>query len=87
MRGVCGRATNVDPSHCIASASPPEEEAQASYTCAISSFKHYLEAIWPDKAVGAQAEVVGLAEGNVKAGAAVVSTAGATVDVAVLRAG
>jgi hypothetical protein len=87
LRDVCGRAINVDLSHSIASASPPEEEAQASYACAISSFKRYLEAIRPYEAVGAQGKVIGISEGYVEGIAAVVFAAGATFDVAVLRAG
>jgi hypothetical protein len=86
-KDISGCALNRHIGHGITSSPPVEGEAQASYACAISSFKLYPEAIWPYGAVGAQGKVIGIAEGKFKADAAVISAEGATFDVAVLRAG
>jgi hypothetical protein len=73
--------------HVITSSPPVEGEPQASYACAISSFKLYPKAIRPYEAVGAQGKVIGISEGKVKGVAAVVFTASAAFNVAILGAG
>jgi hypothetical protein len=87
LGNISGCALNGHIGHGITSSPPVEGEAQASYACAISSFKLYPKAIRPYEAVGTQGKVIGISEGNVKGVAAVVFTAGAAFNVAILGAG
>jgi hypothetical protein len=83
LGNISGYAINRHIGYSITSSPPVEGEAQASYACAISSYKLYPKAIRPYEAVSAQEKVIG----NVKGVAAVVFTAGAAFNVAILGTG